>query len=167
MRAEHLMEIALTLFPKGTRVQAARSLADAVNRRIAKDMQRSERTVEAYCQGQRKIPMEYAVSVMSYLQEFEPSVYEQVSQRVQEEVPVASGAELRVIDIEQVLNRMEKTVDKMQAATQSTGMLLAIRAMCADCAGGPASNPENTCWWKNCPLRSYSDHVLAPNAQTL
>lgn len=167
MKPEHLMEIALTLFPNGTRVQAARSLANAVNKRIAADMHRSERTVEAYCQGQRKIPMEYAVSVMSYLQEFERELFEEMNPKVQEEAPQMSGSELRVVNIDETLARLERTVDKVQAATQSTGMLLAIRAMCEDCAGGPASNPENTCWWKNCPLRAYSDMRLAQNAQTI
>lgn len=167
MKAEHLMEIALTMFPEFTRVQAARKLADAVNLRVSKDMHRSERTVEAYCQGQRKIPMEYAVTVMSYLQEYEPNLYESINEKVQADVPMPTGMEMRSINLDETLARMERTVDKMQAAAQSTGMLLAIRAMCEDCAGGPASNVENTCWWRNCPLREYSEHVLAKNAQKI
>lgn len=167
MKPEQLMEIALTLSPQTTRVQAARNLAKMVNDRIATDMHRSERTVEAYCTGQRKIPMEYSVAVMNYLSEYEQELFNEMSAKVQADASQAAGLGMRASEIEEALQKMQKTIDKMQAATQSTGMLLAIRAMCEDCAGGPASNPENTCWWKNCPLRPYSDMPLAKNPKSL
>jgi hypothetical protein len=165
MKPEHLMEIASTLFPNGTKVQAARKFAETINRKIPVEMQRSERTVEAYCQGQRKIPLEYAVTVMSFLQDAHPQLHAEMSEKEDGNSPIS--IEMRSVNLEDMLNRMERTVDKMQAASQSTGMLLAIRAMCEDCAGGPASEAENTCWWSNCPLRKYSDHTLAKNAQKL
>jgi hypothetical protein len=167
MKAEHLMEIALTLFPNGTRVQAARSLAEAVNKTATKEAHRSERTVEAYCQGQRKIPMEYSSVVLGYLQSYQPELYSEMEPKISMDPGTVGQVVSPTVDFSELLSRMEKNIDKMQAATQSTGMLLAIRAMCEDCAGGPASEPENTCWWKNCPLRAYSDMPLAKNAQTI
>jgi hypothetical protein len=167
MKAEHLMEIALTLFPNGTRVQAARNLADAVNKTSNKEAQRSERTVEAYCQGQRKIPMEYSVVVLSYLQSYQPELYSEIEPKVSMDPGVVGKVVSPTVNFEEVLAKMEKNIDKLQAATQSTGMLLAIRAMCEDCAGGPAGEPGNTCWWKNCPLRAYSDMPLAEKAQSI
>ena len=46
MKAEHLMEIALTLFPNGTRVQAARSLAEAVNKTATKELSKVGTSIE-------------------------------------------------------------------------------------------------------------------------
>lgn len=161
------MEIATTLFPNQTRAFAARELAREINQSVSLELQRSDRTVEAYCQGQRRIPMEYAATVMGFLKNKDKDFYDEVEPRISSDSVMHSAPASQTIDLENTLKRMEKTIDKMQAASQSTSMLMAIRSMCEDCAGGPASEPENVCWWKNCPLRPFSDMKLDEKAKKI
>jgi hypothetical protein len=110
--------------------------------------------------------MEYAATVIGYLKLHKIEIYNAVEKTISEDAEVQVYAQPANVDVIQTLNKIEKTIDKLQAATQSTGMLMAIRAMCEDCAGGPASDPQSFCWWKSCPLREFSDMRLADKAKS-
>lgn len=167
MKADLLAQIAQTVFPQVSRGGAARMFAERMNDTLAPEQRRSPRTVEAYASNQRAIPAEYSVAVIEYVKNNHPDLTEIISEAQEDMDPNVNGVLHKIDELTDTVDKIERAVNKLQGATQATGMLLAIRKMCEDCAGGPASGKDNYCWWSNCPLREFSDHQLSENAKRL
>ena len=167
MRADLLAQIAQTVFPSNSRGSAARLLAQRMNESLAPENRRSPRTVEAYASNQRAIPADYSVAVIEYVKNNHPEMVEIIAEAEEDNGNEVSGVLSKIDSLTEAVEKIEKSVNKLQGATQAAGMLLAIRKMCEDCAGGSADSKDSYCHWSNCPLREYSDMRLSPSAKRM
>ena len=167
MRSDLLAQIAQSVFPHNSRGSAAKMFAQRMNEILAPEHRRSPRTVEAYASNQRSIPADYSVAVIEYVKNNHPELVDIIAEAEEDSGAEVSSVISKIDTLTETVDKIEKSVNKLQGATQAAGMLLAIRKMCEDCVGGSAESKDSYCHWSNCSLREYSDMRLSPNAKRM